>query len=422
MKLKLAYGKGSLDLEFSNTQGAAVVKPGTIAPSSDQEQLVQNALRHPLNSKTLTELVKAKKALNAVIIVNDITRPTPYQVMLPPMLQELHGAGIKPENITLLVALGIHRPHTDEENRMIFGDEICNKYRIESHNCDGHLKSLGFLSNGMELVINRTAAETDLLITTGMVNLHYFAGYSGGRKSILPGIAARGLISANHQMMSDERACLGNYTTNPVNDIMLEAAERVGVDFIMNVVTAGKNQIAYAAAGHLYDAWLSCVQYCEKANVVTINNQADIVVASCGGYPKDINVYQAQKALDAAALAVKPGGTIILAAECREGLGEETFEEWIDAARTPQDILDRFDRQFELGGHKAYAICRTLNKASIILVSSLDTAQVENMFLTPAASLDDALQMAINKHGEKGSIIVMPEASKTGIRMERFEY
>lgn len=421
MKLKLAYGKGSLDLEFFS-QGAAVVKPGTIAPSSDQEQLVQNALRHPLNSKTLTELVKAKKALNAVIIVNDITRPTPYQVMLPPMLQELHGAGIKPENITLLVALGIHRPHTDEENRMIFGDEICNKYRIESHNCDGHLKSLGFLSNGMELVINRSAAETDLLITTGMVNLHYFAGYSGGRKSILPGIAARGLISANHQMMSDERACLGNYTTNPVNDIMLEAAERVGVDFIMNVVTAGKNQIAYAASGHLYDAWLSCVQYCEKANVVIINDQADIVVASCGGYPKDINVYQAQKALDAAALAVKPGGTIILAAECPEGLGEETFEEWIDGARTPQDILDRFDRQFELGGHKAYAICRTLNKASIILVSSLDTAQVENMFLTPAASLDEALQMAINKHGEKASIIVMPEASKTGIRMERFEY
>ncbi len=421
MKLKLAYGKGYLDLELPDSSGASVVKPNSVTAGRNQAELVCNALQSPINSRTLTELALDKNAANAVIVVNDITRPTPYQVLLPPLLQELHEAGIKPENIILLVALGIHRPHTDEENRMIFGEEICNRYRIESHNCDDHLKFMGYLSNGMELVINRTAAEADLLITTGLVNLHYFAGYSGGRKSILPGIAARELISANHQMMSDERACLGNYTTNPVSDIMLEAAELVGVDFIINVVTAGHNEIAYAAAGHLYDAWLSCVQYCEEANVVKIKQQADIVVASCGGYPKDINVYQAQKALDAAVLAVKEGGTIILAAECSEGLGEDTFEEWINTAQTPQDILERFDREFQLGGHKAFAICRALNKARIVLVSSLGREAAENMFLVHAAGLGQALKEAMERYGPDASIIVMPEASKTGIRMECFE-
>jgi nickel-dependent lactate racemase len=270
----------------------------------------------------------------------------------------------------------------------------------------------------MELIINRTAAEADLLITTGLVNLHYFAGYSGGRKSILPGIAGRKLIQANHQMMSDERACLGNYRDNPVSDIMMEAARKAGVDYIINVVTAGRDEILYAATGDMYEAWLSCVKYCEEHNVVGIKQQADVVIASCGGFPKDINMYQAQKALDSASLAVKPGGTIILLAECREGMGEETFEEWIMQSSSPGDIINRFNNCFELGGHKAYAICRTLNQANIILISSLKPALVEKMYMHWAPSMEAALELAYQKQGDHPLIIVMPEASKNGIRLE----
>ncbi|KUG04243.1 transcriptional regulator [hydrocarbon metagenome] len=421
MIMKMAYGKKQIELNLSDSNLLQVVEPPPTSNAIKGSEVLENAFASPVSTKTLREIIHEKQAANAVIVVNDITRPTPYNLILPPLLSEMEGAGIAAENITLLVALGIHRPHTDEENRMIFGDAICSKYCIENHNCDENLVSLGYLSNGMELVINKTAADADLLITTGLVNLHYFAGYSGGRKSILPGVAGRKLIEINHKMMSDERACLGNYSSNPVSDIMIEAARRAGVDYIINVVTAGKNEILYAAAGDVYDAWMSCVKYCEKHNVVPIQHPADIVIAGCGGYPKDINMYQSQKALDSAALAVNNGGTIILVAECSEGLGEETFEEWISQACTVEDIINRFYNKFELGGHKAYAICRTLKKADIILVSSLSPSIVSDMFLQYAETVDDALRIAREKHGDNPSIIIMPEASKTGIKITNRE-
>ncbi len=421
MIIKMAYGKEQIEIKLSDRNILQIVEPPPVSTAFDSREVLNKALANPVYTKNLPEIIYEKKAANAVIVVNDITRPTPYQLILPPILRELEDAGIPAENIILLVALGIHRPHTAEENRIIFGDAICSKYRIENHNCDENLVSLGHLSNGMELVINQTVADADLLITTGLVNLHYFAGYSGGRKSILPGVAGRGLIESNHKMMSDERACLGNYSSNPVSDIMLEAARKVGVDYIVNVVTAGKDEILFAAAGDVYEAWLLCVKYCEKHNVVSIKQPADIVIAGCGGYPKDINMYQSQKALDSASLAVKEGGSIILLAECSEGLGEETFEEWIRQANTPEDIVERFYNNFELGGHKAYAICRTLRKADVILVSSLSQSMVVDMFLQYAESLEEALRIAYMKHGDNPSIIIMPEASKTGIQVTNLE-
>ncbi len=417
MIINMAYGDHELFLELPKEHILQIVHAQPPGPSQGSSKILAEAFKHPRGSPTLAHIVREKKGRRVVIVVNDITRPTPYGLMLPPLLRELENAGVSDQDIVLLVALGIHRPHTQEENISLFSEEICRRYPIENHDCDNNLVSLGYLSNGMELIINKTAAEADLLITTGLVNLHYFAGYSGGRKSILPGIAGRKLIEANHRMMSDERACLGNYRNNPVSDIMIEAATKVGVDYIVNVVAAGTDDILYAATGDMYEAWLACVKYCEEHNVVGIEQQADIVIASCGGFPKDISMYQAQKALDSASLAVKDGGTIILLAECREGMGERTFQDWIRQASTPEDINNRFHTAFELGGHKAYAICRTLNKADIILVSSLEPSWVEKMFLHYAPNIEKALEMAYDRQGDNPSVIVMPEASKTGIRI-----
>ncbi|HWP97853.1 MAG TPA: nickel-dependent lactate racemase [Syntrophomonadaceae bacterium] len=417
MKVNLSYGDQQLELNVPDQHLLGVVKPPAPAMIGDNDQMVREALCKPIGTPTLKEIAQSKQARNAVIVVNDITRPTPYASILPPLLKELETAGITRENITLVVALGIHRPHSREENIRIFGSEICENYRIENHDCDGEMKSLGVLSNGMELLINRQVAEADLLITTGVVSLHYFAGYSGGRKSILPGVAARALIEANHQLMDDHRACLGNYMDNPVSDIMVEASRKAGVDFIINVVIAGKNQIVFAAAGDLYQAWLEAVKSCESFNVVPIPRKADIVIASCGGYPKDINVYQAQKALDAASLAVNDGGIIILVAECREGLGEETFARWIESATCPQDIVERFHHHFELGGHKAYAICRTLQKVDILLYSGLPPATTESMFIGPVADIEQALRDAIKRYGPQSTIWILPEAPKIAVRV-----
>jgi nickel-dependent lactate racemase len=249
MKYMLAYGTEYLQLDIPEQNLLGIIEPRNLASSVVGDDLIPYALNNPIGSRTLPEIIKSKSAQNAVIVVNDITRPTPYDIILPPLLAEMEQAGIPSDNIKLIVATGIHRPHTSKDNQAIFGEKICKKYVIQNHDCDNNLKSLGFLSNGMNLIINKTVAEADLIITTGVVALHYFAGYSGGRKSILPGIAARELIEANHQMMSDKRACLGNYENNPVSDIMIEAARMAEVDFIINVVLGSNHDIVFAAAG-----------------------------------------------------------------------------------------------------------------------------------------------------------------------------
>ncbi len=417
MKIQLAYGNKYLPLELADDRIMEVIEAPNAALKVSGPNLIAEALQNPIATLKLEEIIITKSARNAVVVVNDITRPTPYTLMLPPLLDRIERAGIRPEDITLLIATGIHRHHTLVDNREVFGEDLCQRYRIVNHNCDVDLLSIGTLSNGLELIINRIAAETDLLITTGVVGLHYFAGYSGGRKSILPGIAARQVIEANHKMMSDSRARLGNYEDNPVSDLMVEAAQMAQVDFTLNVVTHGKKEIAFAAAGDIKQAWLKAVKFCEGLNTVRIKQRADIVIASCGGYPKDINMYQAQKALDAAVLAVRPGGTIILTAECREGLGEETFQKWIEDSSCPQDIFDRFNSHFELGGHKAYAICRILEHAQILLLSVLPDSDVRSMFMTPVASLEDALEKVRDQYGEQASLIIMPEASKIAVKV-----
>jgi len=419
--IKLAYGRSHIELQLNEKNLAAILQPRHLQSAGGGMEMVEESLAHPVASPALREIIAAKEARSAVIVVNDITRPTPYELILPPLLREIEQAGIPDQKVTLVIATGIHRVHTQEDNLAIFGAGICRKYRIINHDCDNDLKFLGYLSNGMELIINRTVAEADLLITTGVVGLHYFAGYSGGRKSILPGVAARAAIEANHKMMSDPRACLGNYENNPVSDLMLEAARKAGVDFIINVVLHSHHNIAFCASGDVEAAWLAAVQYAEQMSVLRIDAPADIVIASCGGYPKDINMYQAQKAMDAAVLAVKPGGTISSSAECKEGLGEEKFADWIDEASCTQDIIDRFNRQFELGGHKAFAICRILQQAEILLLSSLPDQQVEDMFLTPVHSLEEALRYAFKRHGEEARVIVMPEAPKIAVKLNRSE-
>lgn len=416
--IELAYGKSTKTVRVPDHHLMGVLYPqeeGVV--DQDGREMVLQALKNPFNSRGLKELALQKQAGNAVIVVNDITRPTPYQEILPPILDALHEAGLNKEAITLLIATGIHRPQTTEENRAVFGEEICRSYRIVNHNCDENLRSIGRLSNGMDLKINREAAEADLLVTTGLVGLHYFAGYSGGRKSILPGIASRQVIEANHKMMDDPRARLGNYRNNPVSDLMVEGARLAGVDFIVNVVTGQHQKIVYAAAGDLLDAWLDAVLFAEQMSVLSLEARADIVIAACGGYPKDLNMYQAQKALDAAALAVKEGGSIVLIAECAEGLGEKTFEEWVMAASCPQDIEQRFRERFELGGHKAYAICRTLRNTDIFLMSSLPADLVEKLFLKPVDDLEETLAALLEQYGPQAEVLVMPEAPRTAVRV-----
>ncbi|MGE5417735.1 MAG: nickel-dependent lactate racemase [Acidobacteriota bacterium] len=417
MEFSWKYGKDKMDFAVPDNNVLSVLKRQIPNTNIEASEMIKQALAKPIGTSSLADIIKSKQPKSVVIVVNDITRPTPYKQMLPPILHELEQAGVPAQAVTMLVATGIHRSHTDAENANMYGSEVCQKYRVINHDCDQDVISMGILSNGAEMFVNRMAADADLLITTGLIGLHYIAGYSGGRKSILPGIAGRPSIEFSHAMMADERACLGNVKNNPVDIMLKEAALKVGVDFIMNVVTDDDKNIIGVVAGDVIEAWEAGVEMCRQASVCQIYEQSDIVIAGCGGYPKDINVYQSQKALDAAAPAVKDGGVIILVAHCEEGLGEDVFERWVEEASSIQDIKDRFDRKFELGGHKAYAIGRLCERVEVVLVSGMDPELVRKTFMNPFSTVEDALVYAINKMGADAKIYIMPQAPSLAVEV-----
>src|SRR5665648_785578 len=315
--MKLKYGKEEIQLPIQDKNIIQILNSNKQKALLYPENRLKELLKNPINSPSLRDLVIQKEAKKILIIVNDITRPTPYEVILPPLLDELHQIGIKKENITFMVATGIHRSNSPEEIKEIFGEDIFFTYKFINHDCDDpHLKDLGNLKSGNKLWVDPIVSDIDFIITTGVIVPHYFAGFSGGRKSILPGICGRKTIEANHAKMVHHDSRAGNLKGNSVHEEMQEAAEKVGVDFNINVVTDENHKIVEIVAGELLASWQQGVEVSKQIYICPIEKKADVVIASTGGYPKDINVYQAQKALNNAHQAVKPGGTIILLAEC----------------------------------------------------------------------------------------------------------
>jgi nickel-dependent lactate racemase len=269
---------------------------------------------------------------------------------------------------------------------------------------------VGWTSRGTPVEAYKPVVKADVRIALGNVEPHYFAGYSGGAKALVPGVCSLATIQHNHAMMVKSSARAGVLDGNPVREDIEEGAALIGLDFILNVIVDANHNILAAAAGHPIEAhrWLCNVLDFQRK--VIIEQLADIVIVSAGGFPKDINLYQAQKALDNAAAAVKPGGVIIWLAECPDGLGNPTFEEWLVGA-TADSIIARIQEHFVLGGHKAAAIASVLKKAHVLLVSSLDPALVRDCGLRPYAEFDRALADALSETGPDPAIAVMPAGS-----------
>lgn len=410
--MKLKYGKKEIRLPIEDKNIIKILNLEKQEVLLNPENKLRELLKNPIGSSSLKDLIIQKKASKILIIVNDITRPTPYEIILPPLLDELKQIGIKKDNIIFIIATGIHRSNSPEEIEEIFGENIFSAYKFFNHNCDDpHLKDLGKLKSGNELWINPIIFDSDFIITTGVIVPHYFAGFSGGRKSILPGICGRKTIEANHAKMVHSNSRAGNLKGNPVHQEMQEAAEKVGVDFNINVITDESQQIVEIVAGELLTSWQQGVEICKQIYICPIEKKADVVIVSAGGYPKDINVYQAQKALENACHAVKPGGTIILLAECSEGYGEPTFEKWIEEANTPDDIIKRLKNKFVLGGHKAYAIARAVKEVKVILISSLPPEKVRKLFFIPMKNISQALNYVKDKYGEDFQAYILPSGN-----------
>ena len=356
--------------------------------------------------------LKSIKPENIIIIANDITRPTPYDIMLPPLLKVLHDYGLTNDQISFIIATGVHPPHSLEQNIKVLGEDIVNNYEVKSHNCDKDVVKVKELASGNPLYVNKDVLNADFIITTGVIMPHYFAGFSGGRKSILPGVSGRTTIENNHSHMVElidmEEVKLEN---NPVNQEMMEAAEIVGIDFILNVVTNSRREIVEVVAGDWKEAWLEGVKVSKSLYEVEVEEKSDLTIVSCGGYPRDINIYQSQKALDHADRVTKEGGIIILITESQECYGDETFEQWITAADTPEDVFKKIKEKFVIGGHKAFAIAKVVKDKQVLVVSEITEAEAENMFFKKFSDLTQAYEYAKGELGEDFKVNIIPNGS-----------
>lgn len=410
MELKFGYGKTEQTVNVPDKNLLGVLVSNEMEHKRLGVEAVEYALQNPIGAAALGSLVKAGQKI--AIIASDISRPVPSYDILPSILEELFSAGCKAEDITVVFALGSHRNHTEEEMRRLAGDKVFDTVRCVDSDPNDCIH-MGTTDKGTPVDITRVVAEADFKICTGNIEFHYFAGYSGGAKAIMPGVSTPSAIQANHRMMVEESACAGKLEGNPIRQDIEQAGDICGIDYIVNVVLDEHKHIVYAVAGDVTKAHRDGCAYLDKMYSKKIPERADIVLVSQGGAPKDANLYQVQKALDNAKHAVKKGGTIILMGACNEGLGSKTFESWLLSAETAESMIDRIHKQFQLGGHKAAAIAMVLQNASIDLISEMDDDFVRSIFLNPKPSAQKALDDAFEKYGDNATVIAMPFGGAT---------
>lgn len=410
MELKFGYGKTEQIVNVPDKNLLGVLVSNEMEHKRLGVEAVEYALQNPIGAAALGSLVKAGQKI--AIIASDISRPVPSYDILPSILEELFSAGCKAEDITVVFALGSHRNHTEEEMRRLAGDKVFDTVRCVDSDPNDCIH-MGTTDKGTPVDITRVVAEADFKICTGNIEFHYFAGYSGGAKAIMPGVSTPSAIQANHRMMVEESACAGKLEGNPIRQDIEQAGDICGIDYIVNVVLDEHKHIVYAVAGDVTKAHRDGCAYLDKMYSKKIPERADIVLVSQGGAPKDANLYQVQKALDNAKHAVKKGGTIILMGACNEGLGSKTFESWLLSAETAESMIDRIHKQFQLGGHKAAAIAMVLQNASIDLISEMDDDFVRSIFLNPKPSAQKALDDAFEKYGDNATVIAMPFGGAT---------
>jgi len=422
VKLSVPYGDTELPFELPEENLLAVVRPGCElgeeqapprAPTDAEEQAeIRRALAEPIGAPPLRELAAA--ATSAVIVVSDLTRPCPSYKFIPALLDEL--APLPPESITILFALGGHRRHTPEEQAQLVGAEVMGSgvrlLDLDAAAC----VPVGTTSRGTRLEVFKPYLDAELRICTGNIEYHYFAGFSGGAKAVVPGLCSYAAIRDNHSMMLAPTARAGILEGNPVREDIDEAGGLIGVDYLFNVVLDEHKRIIHAVAGHYLEAHRAGVELYDRRCDLRVDEAADVVIASPGGAPKDINLYQAQKTLDNVAGAVRKGGAVILAARCQEGFGQRAFEEWMCGMGTPQVLVDRIQREFVLGGHKAAAIAGLLTEVDVLLVSEFPDEVVRSMCMQPFAGVDKAVAAALARYGDEARFLVVPHGSRVTAR------
>lgn len=413
VEIQIKYGHSIIPYEIPENNLWEIVTPKE-EPSriEDPGKEIRRALQNPIGTQSLSKIIKPGS--NIVITQDDHTRGTPGYLVLPPLLDALNSCGVPDANITVVFACGIHRAVKLEEQKALVGEPVLERVVCLSHDCDAtDLVRLGLTSKKVPVEINSLAAKADCIIATGKCEYHYYAGFSGGRKSVFPGIASRNGINKNHALMIDDRAITGNLVGNPVHEDMLEAVKMTKTSIILNIVQNTKNELIRAFMGDLVSAHLAAAKFYDSLYRINVKGLADIVLVGAG-YPKDIDLYQAHKAIDNAQRIVRPGGVVVSALECRDGYGNPIFYDWAKRYRTYEQLEAQIRTKFELGGHKAYYFAKVRKKARIILVSSLNPKELKETFmLEPAKTIEDAMELAYSWVGRDAKVTFMPNGTIT---------
>lgn len=414
MRVTLDYGRTGLEIELPGERvvGPLAIRPA--APLADPQRAVAQALTNPIGTRPLAELARGRK--NACILVCDITRPVPNSVILPPLLRLLEEQGIPRRDILLLIATGLHRPNEGAELVEMLGADIAANYRIENHH--GKVLAehdyLGETPNGVPVYLDRRYVRADLKITTGLIEPHLMAGYSGGRKVICPGIAALETVKVWHgpRFLEHPKADCGIVEGNPVHEENTRIALMAGCDFIVNVCLDGQRRITWVGAGDMIQAWEEGVRFVQGIVRVGVPEPCDVVVTSAAGYPLDTTWYQAVKGLTGALPIVKPGGTIILAASLSEGLGSPEFQRLLlenpDLKLFKQRILG--SDYFVMDQWQLEELAKVVERCKVKVVSDgLPPETLQRCHVEPACSVEQAVADCLAEYGPQAKVAVIPK-------------
>ena len=410
-RVRLAYGRRGLEVGLPQGAEVTVIRPHFLPGLDDEEAALRDALRRPIASPPLRELVSSRSTV--AVVFSDVTRAQPRERMLPILLDEI--GVVPPEQVLLINALGTHRPGSEDELRQMLGDEIFERYNVLQHDCNDRegLTYLGESSFGHPVWVNARYMEADVRILTGFIEPHLFAGFSGGPKAVLPGVAGAETILDNHsgEMLSNPNATWGVTVGNPLWEEMLEAAQMTAPDFIFNVTMNRRHEITGVFAGALAEAHAAGVEHARRAAMVAVDRPFDVALTTNAGYPLDINLYQSVKGISAAAQVVRPGGAILIASECREGVpASGNYASLLADANSPQELWDRVTAPGfrALDQWEAFIHARLCLHADIyIYAEGLSEQEVDTAMLRPCHDIEATLCELVDRYGPR--LCVLPE-------------
>lgn len=412
-EFRIPYGRTQLTVRLDDSFQTELLAPARVEPAPDPLQAVNEALSHPVGGVRLADFSKAR---SVAIAVSDKTRPVPHAVLLPPLLRELERLGIPDSAITLVAATGLHAPMPEAEFGQILPADILARYRVVSHDATAtaDLVSLGKTQRGTAVLANRVFAQAELRLVVGNLEPHQFMGFSGGVKTASIGLGGRETINQNHALMLDPHSDLARYEDNPARQDVEEIGRLMGVHFAVNAVLNESKQIIRVVAGEPQAVMREGIPLVLQIYQVRVAAPFDLLIASPGGHPKDINVYQAQKALGHAARVTRKGGTILLVAACPEGSGSQGYEKWVSGMSSHRAVLERFQREgFRIGPHKAFQIARDALPRRVLMVTQMPTELAQKLLLSPYPSLEAALPVALEGLAPAARIGIMPWANAT---------